>query len=146
MAAHAARLTRAGDAARAVPPMTIAFALSLFVLSNFFITPRDNNTRSARSAARLATTLAASPDVAIYHRYLPEEAAVYLPVGSAEVPAASRLVVIVGDRRPGAAPLTAADFQPWFTDRTVVSAETVAPAPREASGRWSVVEIGTARR
>jgi 4-amino-4-deoxy-L-arabinose transferase-like glycosyltransferase len=138
-------LVRNRNARRAVSSVAVAFALLLFVLSNLVITPRDNG-RSPRPAANLVAKEADVPDSAIYHRYLPSEAAVYLPVGSAEIPAASRLLVIVGDRRAGAAPLTPADFQSWFADRRVVSVKTISIGRRDVAARWSVVEIRTQPR
>jgi 4-amino-4-deoxy-L-arabinose transferase-like glycosyltransferase len=145
LAVGAMRLVRTRNSRPAVVCTAVAFALLLFVLSNVVITAKDN-ARSPRPAAQIVAKEAAAPDSAIYHRYLPSEAAVYLPVGSAEVPAANRVLLIVGDRRVGAGPLKPADFQSWFPDRPVVSVETIPLGRRDESGRWSVVEIRTAAR
>jgi 4-amino-4-deoxy-L-arabinose transferase-like glycosyltransferase len=130
---------------RAVEAMALCFALVLFVNSNYVITAKDNF-RSAHPAAEVLASRLKEPDTAIYHRYLPPEAAVYLPVGNSEVPQTSRVLTIVGDRRLDAGPLTSDDLQPWFADRKVVSVETIPVKGKRVSGRWSVVEIRTEPR
>jgi 4-amino-4-deoxy-L-arabinose transferase-like glycosyltransferase len=145
VASYAIAALRRTPDVRGISATAVAFGLLLFVSSNFLVTAKDN-LRSPRPAAAELTSRLTAPDTSIYHRYMPPEAAVYLPVGAAEVSDASRQLIIVGDRRVGAAPLTPADLQPWFDDRRVVAVETTNVKSPSASGRWDVVEIRTEKR